>query len=96
MKESKDRGVYVDQLSQHQVKSVEEMDALLKTGTENRVVGATKMNPGSSRSHSIFSIEVELAEQTDPKEKARIRKGKLHLVDLAGFEIVCNFLLNRK
>lgn len=36
------------------------MDDLMNRGNENRVVGATKMNATSSRSHSIFTINVEV------------------------------------
>ena len=48
-------------------------------------VGATLMNQTSSRSHSIFTIVIECAENS--KEKGdHIRVGKLNLVDLAGSE----------
>ena len=43
------------------------------------------MNQTSSRSHSIFTIVIECAENS--KEKGdHIRVGKLNLVDLAGSE----------
>ncbi len=54
-------------------------------GNANRSVGFTKMNAGSSRSHSIFTITIERAEK-DPTGEDKIRMGKLHLVDLAGSE----------
>merc|ERR1719453_2753010 len=45
------------------------------------------MNQESSRSHSIFTIVVETSEPAEnPKEKPKIRSGKLNLVDLAGSE----------
>ena len=53
---SADTGVYVKDLSGIVVKSVEEIDNVLQRGKKNRSVGATLMNAGSSRSHSIFSI----------------------------------------
>lgn len=34
----------------------------LETGKKNRVVGSTDMNAGSSRSHSIFIIYVEMSD----------------------------------
>merc|ERR1719498_323057 len=46
-----------------------------------RHVGATKMNAESSRSHSIFSILVEVYNKT-----TKTSVGKLSLVDLAGSE----------
>lgn len=54
----------------------------MNLGSKNRSVGATLMNVDSSRSHSIFSIELEMMEESGDKLKA----GKLNLVDLAGSE----------
>jgi len=82
---SADSGVYVKDLSGIVVKSVEEIDDVLQRGKKNRSVGATLMNAGSSRSHSIFSIVVECC-STDDDKNERIRVGKLNLVDLAGSE----------
>jgi hypothetical protein len=82
---SADTGVYVKDLSGIVVKSVEEIDNVLQRGKKNRSVGATLMNTGSSRSHSIFSIVVECC-STDDDQNERIRVGKLNLVDLAGSE----------
>jgi hypothetical protein len=67
----------------------------LQTGKKNRSVGATQMNQDSSRSHSIFTITIEMTEKYDAnaaaamgkgKDDAHIRVGKLNLVDLAGSE----------
>ena len=82
---SADSGVYVKDLSGIVVKSVEEIDNVLQRGKKNRSVGATLMNAGSSRSHSIFSIVVECC-STDDDQNEHIRVGKLNLVDLAGSE----------
>lgn len=46
------------------------------------MVGATKMNVESSRSHAIFSITVESSEMDD-KGAEHVKMGKLQLVDLA-------------
>lgn len=53
-------------------------------GSKNRSVGATLMNVDSSRSHSIFIIDIEMAE--DIKGQTKIKAGRLNLVDLAGSE----------
>jgi hypothetical protein len=42
------------------------IQALMVRGNKNRSVGATLMNQTSSRSHSLFMVEVETAE---PDEK---------------------------
>ena len=84
LKESSDAGVYVKDLTSTVVKTVEEIDKVLQKGKKNRSVGATLMNAGSSRSHSVFTIVVECCSTNDQGE--HIRVGKLNLVDLAGSE----------
>ena len=84
LRESVDSGVYVRDLTSVLVKSVEEIDNVLQKGKKNRSVGATLMNAGSSRSHSVFSIVVECCSNDGQGE--HIRVGKLNLVDLAGSE----------
>lgn len=85
LREKPEVGVYVKDLISFPVQSVEEMHQKLQTGRRNRAVGETKMNEGSSRSHSIFSITVE-ASEFGPDGENHIRMGKLNLVDLAGSE----------
>ena len=80
LKESAETGVYVKGLTSEVVKSVEEIDRVLQSGKKNRSVGATLMNAGSSRSHSVFTIVIEC------EQGESIRVGKLNLVDLAGSE----------
>ncbi len=53
-------------------------------GWKNRATGATLMNAESSRSHSIFTINIEMMQTSGDDQ--HIRKGKLNLVDLAGSE----------
>lgn len=48
-------------------------------------MGETAMNARSSRSHSVFTINLEIS-QVGPDGKDHIRAGKLNLVDLAGSE----------
>ncbi|EFX81471.1 hypothetical protein DAPPUDRAFT_211352, partial [Daphnia pulex] len=88
LKENSDKGVFVANLSQHSVHSVADCQGLMETGWKNRAVGATLMNADSSRSHSLFTISVEMMEtvQDLKGEKQSIRRGKLNLVDLAGSE----------
>lgn len=83
--EKPDSGVYVRDLSFFAVKSVQEINDVLKIGLKNRAVGSTNMNAQSSRSHSLFQIQIERAE-IGPDGKQHIRAGKLNMVDLAGSE----------
>uniref|UniRef100_A0A1Q3G2W0 Kinesin-like protein n=1 Tax=Culex tarsalis TaxID=7177 RepID=A0A1Q3G2W0_CULTA len=85
VKERADIGVFVKDLSGYVVHNADDLDNIMKLGNKNRVVGATKMNSESSRSHAIFSITIESSE-TDETGKQNVRMGKLQLVDLAGSE----------
>lgn len=82
VKERADIGVYVKDLSGYVVQNADDLDNIMKLGNKNRVVGATKMNVESSRSHAIFSITVESSEK-DLKGDEHVKMGKLQLVDLA-------------
>ena len=62
LKENKDKGVFVKDLTIMTVKSVKEIEDLMTQGTKSRHVGKTAMNAESSRSHSLFTIYIETAE----------------------------------
>ena len=51
--------IYVQGLSEYNVKSVSDTLQLLKVAEDNRAIRETFMNQFSSRSHSIFQIYVE-------------------------------------
>lgn len=72
-------------LSLHPVHNVMECEKIMAKGWTNRATGATLMNADSSRSHSIFSISLEMS-KPDEEGEDHIRAGKLNLVDLAGSE----------
>lgn len=58
----------------------------MEQGWRNRATGATMMNADSSRSHSIFTVSVEMMSMLRDVEEKSIKRGKLSLVDLAGSE----------
>jgi kinesin family protein 5 len=76
-------GVYVDGLTQAYVSSMDEVMGVLLKGDSSRAVAATNMNAVSSRSHSVFIVEV-----TQKTTEGGTKKGRLNLVDLAGSEKV--------
>lgn len=82
--EDRTRGVYVKGLTEEYVSSRAEIEQLMERGSRARVVGKTRMNSESSRSHAIFTISL------GQKNLAtnNVRTGKLSLVDLAGSEKV--------
>uniref|UniRef100_A0A452UX24 Kinesin-like protein n=1 Tax=Ursus maritimus TaxID=29073 RepID=A0A452UX24_URSMA len=85
LKEHPEKGVYVKGLSMHTVHSVAQCERVMETGWKNRSVGYTLMNKDSSRSHSIFTVSIEIY-AVDEWGKDHLRAGKLNLVDLAGSE----------
>jgi kinesin family member 17 len=56
LKEHPDKGVYVQDLLEEVVNDVDAINEVMARGEKNRTVGATLMNAGSSRSHSIFTV----------------------------------------
>lgn len=59
------------------VKSVPELERLLFAGMKNRKVGETAMNKDSSRSHSIFTIYIETAENANVRIHSNITFSKI-------------------
>jgi hypothetical protein len=91
LKEDPEKGVYVKDLTAVVVKDYAEIDQVLELGNKHRSVGATAMNADSSRSHSLFTVVVEMSEDLPPDPESgevekKIKVGKLNLVDLAGSE----------
>eukprot|EP01032_Pedospumella_encystans_P017624 gene17624-20078_t len=77
--------IYVQGLSEYNVKSVADTLQLLKIAEENRAIRETNMNMFSSRSHSIFQILVEHKRIAEDGGEISY-KAKFNLVDLAGSE----------
>jgi kinesin family member 5 len=84
IRETKGKGVWIQDVTTMYVSTEEEIYQLLELGATNRAIASTEMNSESSRSHSVFILHVG---QTDP-EKGINRQSKLFLVDLAGSEKV--------
>jgi kinesin family protein 6/9 len=66
------------------VQSEEEALHALFNGDTNRQIGSHQMNLNSSRSHTIFTVHLEMRSRVDSSEK--VISSKLNLVDLAGSE----------
>lgn len=86
VREDKKKGTYVKDLSYTPLKFQEEIAVCLDKGNTNKHVGVTSMNEKSSRSHSLFTVYLEIEEGNEKNTK--IKSGKLNLVDLAGSERV--------
>ncbi|CAI2381549.1 unnamed protein product [Moneuplotes crassus] len=80
----KSQDVYeVENLYTFEVESEEEAVTLFYEGVRNKKMASNKLNKASSRSHTIFTINVERVNKEDSDD---IVKSKLQLVDLAGSE----------
>jgi kinesin family protein 5 len=84
IRESPYKGIWVQGLTDVYATTTDEIFDIIDKGNNNRSIAETKMNPNSSRSHSIFSITVTQVQQSIGTKTI----SKLVLVDLAGSESV--------
>jgi kinesin family protein 6/9 len=77
--EDSDETIQLKNVSLKKTSNEEEALNLLFIGDTNKMIAETPSNPASSRSHCVFTISL-ITKTKDSK----IRKSKLHLVDLAG------------
>ncbi|KAK9289237.1 hypothetical protein L1049_017711 [Liquidambar formosana] len=84
LREDLKKGVYVENLSEYNVRTVNDVSKLLLQGAANRKMAATHMNSESSRSHSVFTCIIESCWEKD--SMTHFRFSRLNLVDLAGSE----------
>ncbi|XP_071328605.1 kinesin heavy chain-like isoform X1 [Trachinotus anak] len=82
--EDKNRVPFVKGCTERFVSSPDEVMDVIDEGKANRHVAVTNMNEHSSRSHSIFLINIK---QENVETEMKL-SGKLYLVDLAGSEKV--------
>lgn len=85
--EDKNRVPFVKGATERFVSSPEEVFEVIEEGKSNRHIAVTNMNEHSSRSHSVFLINVKQENLENQKKLS----GKLYLVDLAGSEKVITF-----
>ncbi|SCU95077.1 LADA_0G13300g1_1 [Lachancea dasiensis] len=87
VREKADRTTYVEGLQDFEVFTEQELSHYFNLGNMRRVIGATQVNEQSSRSHAIFSIDIE-QQETSPLGHTSKRKSSIKLIDLAGSERV--------
>lgn len=76
------QGIVIRDCTEVYVSNPAEMFDVMKAGSTNRSVAATRMNARSSRSHSLFICTIM---QKDTKS-GTAKMGKLYCIDLAGSE----------
>ncbi|KAH9252945.1 hypothetical protein BASA81_009101 [Batrachochytrium salamandrivorans] len=82
IREDEKNCVHIVGLKEEEAESEEELLAILNRGSANRTTRATEMNSDSSRSHSIFQINLCYGNRST----AAAGGGTILLVDLAGSE----------
>ena len=81
-------------MSWNECKKVVDCEKLMDKGNKNRSTGATLMNADSSRSHSIFTINVEMCEKdNEGDEHYRVGKLKKHKKIFEFIAIFMKFVL---
>lgn len=83
VRETPQKGVWVDGLTEIYVSSANDIYELLHLGEKYRATASTGMNAQSSRSHSLFIIDVQ-----QKNRDGSTMTGRLNLADLAGSEKV--------
>ena len=84
LREGMNKEVFVNNLTEVKVSNSNEVMNLLQKGEDNRIVAETKLNEKSSRSHSVFRINIEITKKVNEKTTTFI--SQLNLIDLAGSE----------
>ncbi|CAA2996922.1 kinesin KIN12B [Olea europaea subsp. europaea] len=81
-------GVYVENLTEECVSSMEDVSQLLIKGLSNRRTSSTTVNAESSRSHSVFTYVVESRSKSmaDGGVSSSLKMSRINFVDLAGSE----------
>jgi kinesin family protein 5 len=88
IKEDKLKGIFIQNLTEVYVDSAEKMLEILKIGSQNRSQCQTKMNDSSSRSHSLYLINIHQKNNLS----GVVKLSKLFVVDLAGSEKLENMI----
>jgi kinesin family protein 1 len=78
------RGVFVEGLRNIEVDSAKGALDLLNNGTKTRYTAATDMNATSSRSHAIYTINLQQKLKSSLGNETHELNSKLTFVDLAG------------
>lgn len=80
IRETTDKKIYIESLTEHGVENVKQAYELLSLGESSRKFAETNMNAHSSRSHTVFRITVEAVQDLFTQT------SQINLVDLAGSE----------
>ena len=83
LREDKNTGFFLEGVTEYVVSNKTDCLSLLLRGEKNRLIRTTSYNEFSSRSHTIFKLQIE---STKPDSNGFLFTSKLNLCDLAGSE----------
>ena len=86
LREDSTQGVYIPNLKETVINSVDDLIKCINKGFSSRAVSSTNMNDQSSRSHCLVQIRLEQKKADGSSDVTK--NSKLNLVDLAGSEKV--------
>lgn len=89
VRENRDGTVFVESLSSHICRSMNELQQLLAIGENNKIFAATQMNQASSRSHVILDLKITInsgVSGSNSRFSTEKYTSNFLFVDLAGSE----------
>ncbi|KAI9493206.1 P-loop containing nucleoside triphosphate hydrolase protein [Zychaea mexicana] len=90
IREGPDREVFVANISEQSLESLDDFERTFSAASRNRSTASTKLNKRSSRSHAILTLNVAISTPIGPRfagtQKSHMVYGKINLIDLAGSE----------
>ena len=66
------QGIYINRLSEKEVSSAQEVMQLMELGNESKNIAATQLNELSSRSHTVFRINLQISAKNGSDSKMRL------------------------
>ncbi|KAF8570425.1 hypothetical protein P879_03450, partial [Paragonimus westermani] len=85
LRQSPDKGFYVQSLTQVPVGSFKEIEQRMEQGTAKRTIAATNMNATSSRAHTLVTLIFDQFQGSENTNGSR-KRSVINLIDLAGSE----------
>ena len=66
------QGIYINKLTERQVTDSKQVIQYMEQGDEVRNVAETRLNEASSRSHTVFRINIQSNPKSDPSAKIKV------------------------
>eukprot|EP00456_Euglypha_rotunda_P020466 TRINITY_DN17880_c0_g1_i4.p1 TRINITY_DN17880_c0_g1~~TRINITY_DN17880_c0_g1_i4.p1 ORF type:complete len:141 (-),score=31.58 TRINITY_DN17880_c0_g1_i4:10-405(-) len=109
LRDTKEGGFAVNDLTEKIVTSIEDVMKLIELGSHNRTVGVSNLNQHSSRSHTIFRLQLQSGARSQYQQHGAGHdevEGKVKVSELnrseerfsrnAETDLVCRLLLEKK